>query len=70
MIRGIKGTYLDGNILDIEPDVISWETLGQGLVMHLDGLHFSLDSRRGKVDDHSWLDDSGLNSTDWNRTDS
>jgi hypothetical protein len=62
--------YLDGNLLDIESDVISWETLGQGLVMHLDTLDFSLDSRWRKKDHHSWLGDSGLDSADWNRTNS
>jgi hypothetical protein len=66
----VSGKYLDGNILDIETNVISWETLGQGLVMHLDRLDLSLDTRWGKVDDHSWLDDSGLDSADWHSTNS
>ena len=32
---------LDGNVLDVETNVVSWETLGKLLVMHLDGLDFS-----------------------------
>ena len=32
---------LDGDVLDVETNVISWKTLGKLLVMHLDGLDFS-----------------------------
>ena len=42
---------LDGDVLDVEADVISWKTLGKLLVMHLDGLDFSGDVGRGKGHD-------------------
>jgi len=32
---------LDGYVLDVETDIVSWETLDQLLVVHLDGLDFS-----------------------------
>ena len=31
----------DGNVLDIEADVVSWKTLGKLLVVHLNGFDFS-----------------------------
>jgi len=34
---------LDGDVLDVEPNVVSWLTLGKLLVVHLNGLHFSGD---------------------------
>jgi hypothetical protein len=36
-------------------------------VVHLDGLDFSGDVGWGKGDDHTGLDDTGLNTTDWHR---
>ena len=39
---------LDGDVLDVEADVVSWKTLGQLLVVHLDGLDFSGDVGRGE----------------------
>ncbi len=60
---------LDGNVLDVETNVVSWETLNELLVVHLDGLDFGGDVGRSKVDDHTGLDDTGLDTTDWYRTD-
>ena len=37
--------------------------------MHLDGLHFSGDTSGSEGDDHARLDDTGLNTTDGNRSD-
>ena len=34
-------------------------------MVHLDGLHFSGDVLGSEGDDHSWLDDSSLDSSDW-----
>ena len=59
--------FLDGNVLDVETDVVSWETLDELLVVHLDGLDFSGDTSGGKGDDHTGLDNTGLNTTDWHR---
>ena len=60
---------LDGNVLDVESDVVTGETLGDLLVVHLDGLDFGGHVRRSEVDDHTGLDDTGLDSTDGNCSD-
>lgn len=60
---------LDGNVLDVESDVVTGETLGDLLVVHLDGLDFGGHVRRSEVDDHTSLDDTGLDSTDGNCSD-
>jgi len=59
--------FLDGNVLDVETNVVSWETLDKLLVVHLDGLDFSGDTSWGEGDDHTGLDDTGLDTSDWHR---
>ncbi len=39
---------LDGDVLDVEADVISWKTFDKLLVVHLNGLDFSGHVSRGK----------------------
>jgi len=60
---------LDGNVLDVESDVVTGETLGDLLVVHLDGLDFGGHVGGGKVDNHTGLDDTSLDSTDGNCSD-
>ena len=60
---------LDGHVLDVETNIISWETLGNLLVVHLDRLDFGGDVCWGESDDHTGLDDTGLDSADWDSTD-
>jgi len=61
---------LDGNVLDVETDVVTWlTTLGENFVMHFNGLDFSGDVGWGKGNEHTGLDDTGLDTTDWNCTD-
>jgi hypothetical protein len=55
--------FLYGNVLDVEADVVTWETLDKLFVMHLDGLDFSGDTSRGEGDDHTGLDNTGLNTS-------
>ena len=55
---------LDGDVLDVEADVVTGVTLLELLVVHLDGLDFSGNVGRGEVDDHAGLDDTSLNTTD------
>jgi len=38
-------------------------------MVSFDRLALSLDVGRSEVDDHAWLDDSSLNSANWNCTD-
>lgn len=49
--------------------VVSGESLSELLVVHLDGLDLGGDVRGGEVDDHAGLDDTGLDTSDGNRTD-
>ena len=60
---------LDGDVLDVETDVVTGGTLLELLVVHLDGLDFSGHVGRSEGDDHAGLDDTSLNTTDGHRTD-
>jgi hypothetical protein len=55
---------LDGDVLDVEANVVSGHGLGQRLVVHLNGLDLSGQTVRGEGDDHTGLDDTGLDTTD------
>jgi hypothetical protein len=57
--------FLDGNVLDVESDVVTWKTLNELLVVHLDGLDFSGNTSWGEGNDHAGLDDTGLDTADW-----
>lgn len=52
---------LDGHVLDVEANVIAGEGLGQGLVVHLNGLDLSGQVGGSESDDHAGLQDAGLN---------
>lgn len=60
---------LDRDVLDVESDIVTWETGLELLVVHLDRLDFGGDGRRGKSDNHTGLDGTGLYTTDWYRSD-
>jgi hypothetical protein len=60
--------FLDGDVLDVESDVVTGLTLNKLLVVHLDGLDFSGDTSRGEGDDHTGLDNTSLNTTDRDRS--
>jgi hypothetical protein len=59
--------FLDRDVLDVEANIVTWETLDKLFVVHLNGLDFSGDTSWGEGDDHTGLDDTGLNTTDWHR---
>ena len=59
----------DREILDVETNIVSWNSLGDRLVMHFDGFAISGDSHWSESDVHVWLDDTGLDSTDWDSSD-
>jgi hypothetical protein len=59
--------FLDGDVLDVEANIVTWKTLDELFVVHLDGLDFSGDTSRGEGDDHTSLDDTSFNTTDWHR---
>ena len=63
VVLGVRGDVssldvLDGNVLDVEANVVSGHGLGQRLVVHLYGLDFSGQVVRGEGDDHAGLDTS------------
>jgi len=61
--------FLDGQVLDVESDVVTWDSLDKGLVVHFHGLDFGGKLSRGEGDDHAWLEDTGLDTADWNCSD-
>ena len=61
--------FLNGDVLDVETDVVAWNGFSQGLVMHLNGFDFSGKVGWGERDGHAWLEDTGLNSTHWDSSD-
>jgi len=60
---------LDGDVLDVEADVVTGVALLELLVVHFDGLDFSGDVGGGEGDDHAGLDDTGLDTTDGHSSD-
>ena len=74
VVLGVTGNVttadiLDGDVLDVETNVVTGGTLSELLVVHLDGLDFSGDVGGGEGDDHTGLDDTGLDTTDGNCAD-
>ena len=55
---------LDGDVLDVETNVVTGKTLLELLVVHLDGLDFSGDTSGGEGDDHTGLQDTSLDTAD------
>ena len=67
LILGVGGNIssldvLDRDVLDVEANIVSGDSLGEGLVVHLHGLDLSGQHVGGEGDDHAWLDDASLNS--------
>ena len=68
LVLGVGGDVssldvLDRDVLDVEANVVSRDSLGEGLVVHLHGLDLSGQLVGGEGDDHAGLDDTGLNTT-------
>jgi len=55
----------DGDVLDVETDVVAWETFWDLGVVHLDGFDLSGDVGWSEFDDHTGFDDTGFDSADW-----
>jgi len=55
---------LDGQVLDVETNVVAWNGLLDLLVVHLDGLAFSGLTKWAESDDHTGLQGTSLNTTD------
>jgi hypothetical protein len=59
----------DSKTFDIESDVVTWDSLWKLGVMHLNGFDLSNLVGWGEVDGHSWFEDTGLDSTNWDCSD-
>jgi len=55
---------LDGDVLHVEADVVTGNTLNELFVVHLNGLDFSGDTSGSEGNDHAGLDDTGLDTAD------
>src|SRR5207249_2995931 len=69
VVLGVTGDVattdlLDRDVLDVEADVVTGDTLNKLLVVHLDGLDFSGHTSRREGDDHTGLDGTRLDTTD------
>jgi len=60
----------DGNVFNVETDVVPWDGFGQLLVMHFDGFDLGFDVNWCESDIHTGFDDSGLDSSDGYGSDS
>lgn len=60
---------LDGNVLDVEADVVTRDTLLELLVVHLNGLDFSGHVGRSEGDDHARADGTSLDTADGDSAD-
>ncbi len=71
-IRAYKSSshILNGDSFNIEPNVISRLGLFEFFMMHFDGFDFSGDIRGREFDNHSFFQNSGLDSSDGNSSDS
>merc|ERR1719225_1666299 len=74
LVLGVGGDIssldvLDGDVLDVESNVVSGYSLGEGLVVHLHGLDLSGQHVGGESDHHAGLDDTGLHPAHGNCSD-
>jgi len=61
--------FFDGDILDVETNVVAGKSLRKRLVVHLHRFNLSGDIGRGEGDNHARLDYTGLDTTDGHRSD-
>ena len=59
---------LDGNVLHVETNIVTRDSLGERLVVHLNGLNFGNNTSRGKHGVDARLDDTSLDTADRNRS--
>jgi hypothetical protein len=61
--------FLDRDVLDVEANVVTWNTFDELFVVHFDGLDFSGNVGGSECNDHTSLDDTSLDTADGNRAD-
>ena len=74
VVLGVTGNvttadFLDGDVLDVETNVVTGVTGLELLVVHFNGLDFSGHVGRSESNDHTRLDDTSLDTTDGHSTD-
>merc|ERR1719295_1360269 len=70
VVLGVRGDiattdFLDGDVLNVEANVVTGKSLRQRLVVHLHGFDLSGDISRSKSDNHSRFDDASLDTANW-----
>jgi len=55
--------FFDGDVLDVEANVVTGKSLGKGLVVHFNRFDLSSDVSGSKRNDHTGLDDTSLDTT-------
>jgi len=55
----------DWEVLHVESNIVTWLGFFKGFVMHFDWFAFSGDVEGGEGDDHTWFEETCLNSSDW-----
>merc|ERR1719322_2120618 len=60
------GDNVGFNVLNVETNIVSRGGFWQRFVMHFNGLDFSGQVGWSKGNNHSWFDDTSLNTTYWN----
>ena len=73
LVLGVRGDIssldvLDGDVLDVEANVVSGDSLGEGLVVHLHGLDLGGEGGGREGDQHAGLDDAGLDTAHGHRS--
>lgn len=62
-----SANVLDGNVLDVEANVITWESFIELFVVHFDRFDFGGNIGRSKGDNHTRFNGASLDTTDGNR---
>lgn len=70
IVLGISSNVSSSDILyvqtlDVESDVVSWNGLLERFVVHFNRLDLRLHICGSEVNGHSWFKDTGLDSSDW-----
>jgi len=60
-----SANFFDGDVLDVEADVVTWKSFRERLVVHLHGFDLGGDVSGGEGDDHAGFDDAGFHATNW-----
>jgi len=71
VVLGVRADHtssniFDGNVFNVESDIVTWGGFGQSFVMHFDGFDFSGNVSGGKSDGHTGFQDTSFDSSDWN----